>query len=204
MPIYETVEVQGIQFGFALMDGIVVKTLDVRRDNFASAIKRAADLYDVFERVAIFVELGYYNDSTQFEIRNALKAVDRVNYPPSKIVDKLRSGFDAYMEEVNKKVQTHNEAYSQRQTRRAKSGYVYLLQSPTQAYKIGYSNDPDNRIKTFGIQLPFEVEYIVLIETSDMVGLENQLHQRFADKCVNGEWFNLSDEDVTYIQGLAT
>jgi hypothetical protein len=83
------------------------------------------------------------------------------------------------------------------------TGYVYLLQSPTKAYKIGRSKNPENRLKTFSVKLPFEVEYIALIKTNDMVGLERQLHQRFADKRVNGEWFELSSEDVQYIQGLS-
>jgi hypothetical protein len=83
------------------------------------------------------------------------------------------------------------------------SGYVYLLQSPTKSYKIGRSKNPQDRLKTFSVKLPFEVEYIALIETPDMTGLERQLHERFAEKRVNGEWFELSEEDVQYIQGLS-
>lgn len=82
-------------------------------------------------------------------------------------------------------------------------GFVYLLQGPAGAYKIGRSIDPKNRLKTFGVLLPFEVEYICLLETFDMLGLESLLHERFADKRVNGEWFALSPADVDYIKGLA-
>lgn len=81
-------------------------------------------------------------------------------------------------------------------------GYVYLLQSDTGHYKIGRSKDPDNRIKTFGVKLPFEVEYIALIETEDMVKLETDLHDLYDHKRVNGEWFDLSPEDVELIKGL--
>jgi hypothetical protein len=83
------------------------------------------------------------------------------------------------------------------------SGFVYLIQSPTKAYKIGRTSDPQNRMKTFGIQLPFEVEYICIIETPDMIDLETKLHTRFSTKRINGEWFDLSPEDVEYIKGLA-
>lgn len=83
-------------------------------------------------------------------------------------------------------------------------GYVYLLQSPSKAYKIGRTRTPENRLKTFGVQLPFEVEYICLIATSDMYRLERQLHQRFATKRINGEWFALTPEDIEFIKGLAT
>lgn len=82
------------------------------------------------------------------------------------------------------------------------TGFVYLLQSPTSAYKIGRTNSPEDRMRTFGIQLPFEVEYIALIPTSDMVALERALHSRFASQRINGEWFALTPEDIEYIKGL--
>jgi hypothetical protein len=83
------------------------------------------------------------------------------------------------------------------------TGFVYLLQSPTSAYKIGRSKNPDHRLKTFGIQLPYEVEYLAVIPTDDMYTLESELHERYADKRVNGEWFELDDNDVEYIKSLA-
>lgn len=82
-------------------------------------------------------------------------------------------------------------------------GYVYLLQSPSTAYKIGRTVNPENRMKTFGIQLPFEVEYLAVIPTDDMYLLEATLHERFAYKRLNGEWFELSDADIAYIKALA-
>lgn len=83
------------------------------------------------------------------------------------------------------------------------AGYVYLLQSTTGAYKIGRSINPHNRLKTFEVKLPFEVEYVCVIATDSMVALEAALHGRFADKRVNGEWFALTPDDVEYIKGLA-
>ena len=81
-------------------------------------------------------------------------------------------------------------------------GYVYLIQSPTTAYKIGRTQDPDDRIKTFSVKLPFEVNYIRLIYTDDMYALEKALHDYFADKRINGEWFELEDADVTYLKHM--
>lgn len=101
----------------------------------------------------------------------------------------------------------YEESVSVRKERPAvnkpKPGYVYLLQSQSGHYKIGLTKNPEHRAKTFGIQLPFEVEFICLIQTEDMPTLETELHTRFADKRVNGEWFNLAPEDVEYIKGLA-
>lgn len=82
-------------------------------------------------------------------------------------------------------------------------GYVYLIQSPTGAYKIGRTKDPSNRMKTFTVKLPFEVDYVCVIETADMYTLEGDLHLRFNSKRVNGEWFRLEPQDVEHIKELA-
>lgn len=84
-----------------------------------------------------------------------------------------------------------------------KDGYVYLVQSPTGAYKIGRTMNPQNRLKTFHVKLPFEVDFVALIPTEDSWKLESELHGKFYKKRIRGEWFNLSPEDVEYIKSLA-
>lgn len=88
-------------------------------------------------------------------------------------------------------------------TRTSKPGYVYLLKSPLGAYKIGKTSNPDNRIKTFSVKLPFEVEYTCVIKCVDMNELEKRLHAKFADKRINGEWFALTTDDIEYIRWLS-
>lgn len=75
-------------------------------------------------------------------------------------------------------------------------GYVYILRSVSGHYKIGRTIDPNDRIKTFTIKLPFEVEYELVVKHEDHVWLEKELHQRFQHCRGNGEWFNLSPEDI--------
>lgn len=84
------------------------------------------------------------------------------------------------------------------------SGYVYLLETPEKGvYKIGKTKDPQNRRKTFGVLLPFHVDYLVLIETEDMHGLEKYLHRRFQrQRLLKSEFFELSERDVAYIESL--
>lgn len=85
------------------------------------------------------------------------------------------------------------------------AGYVYLIKdvSMTGHYKIGKTRNPHDRLSTFGVKLPFEIETVCLIRCDRYHELESNLHRQFADKRVNGEWFNLSPEDVEYIKGLA-
>lgn len=82
------------------------------------------------------------------------------------------------------------------------AGWVYLLRSADDLYKIGRTVDPNNRIRTFNVKLPFDVEYEHLIQTDNRFALETELHHHFAAQRVGGEWFNLSPEDVEYIKSL--
>lgn len=81
-------------------------------------------------------------------------------------------------------------------------GYVYLLQSPTKYWKIGKTNNPDDRRKTFEVKMPFEVEYAHLIPCYDMHKLEGELHSIFAAKRVKGEWFGLDAIDINWIKAI--
>lgn len=82
-------------------------------------------------------------------------------------------------------------------------GYVYVLQAPGGYHKIGRTINPDNRIETFNIKLPFRVEYRNIIQTPDMHSLESRLHQKFAHKRINGEWFyDLTERDLRFIDRL--
>ncbi|MCP4540114.1 MAG: GIY-YIG nuclease family protein [Chloroflexi bacterium] len=81
------------------------------------------------------------------------------------------------------------------------SGYVYLLQAGPY-YKIGASQTVDKRIKQLSTIPPFEIELICAIKTNTMYELERELHERFSDKQVRGEWFTLNDEDIVYIENL--
>jgi allophanate hydrolase subunit 1 len=82
-------------------------------------------------------------------------------------------------------------------------GYVYLIQSESGWYKIGRTINPEDRMKTFSVKLPFRVEYICLIQSEDMIALEAELHKRFEDQRFAGEWFDLTDNDVAYLKSMA-
>lgn len=84
-----------------------------------------------------------------------------------------------------------------------RDGYVYLIQADNGVYKIGRSQNPKSRIKRLGITLPYEIGVIHLIKSNQYIKAEKQLHDRFASKRLKGEWFDLSDDDVTEIKGIS-
>jgi hypothetical protein len=119
-------------------------------------------------------------------------------------MEQLESKLEAKQRLEDERRALKEQQRAQKQSR-SRAGYVYLLSAvhdPT-LFKIGRTSNPDDRVKTFNVKLPFPVEYVCLIQTDDMYALESELHQRYADKRVNGEFFALDEHDVTHIRQLA-
>lgn len=107
-------------------------------------------------------------------------------------------------ERETQRLQREAEKQVRRQNK-TRDGYVYLVQSLTALsyYKIGRTKKPEQRMKRFEVKLPFEIQPVCFIETKDMYALEKKLHERFADRRADGEFFALSAADVDYIKSLS-
>ncbi len=74
-------------------------------------------------------------------------------------------------------------------------GRVYLLRNGKH-YKIGKTDNLDQRIRHIRLAVPGKLELLHELETDDPTGIELYWHRRFASKRIEGEWFRLDSSDV--------
>lgn len=73
--------------------------------------------------------------------------------------------------------------------------YIYIMKCSS-FYKIGYSKNPANRLKTVRTHNPLEVKIIATLKTNNYIELERKLHDLFYNKRTRGEWFELKEDDL--------
>jgi hypothetical protein len=74
-------------------------------------------------------------------------------------------------------------------------GFVYLMKSG-RFFKIGRSNAAGRREYELAIQMPERLSTVHSIRTDDAAGIEAYWHKRFESRRKNGEWFDLTTDDV--------
>ena len=81
--------------------------------------------------------------------------------------------------------------------------YVYLMKDTANGrYKIGMSKKPEYRERTLQSEKP-EITLIcskMYSSRDEARKIEKELHQRFKNNRIRGEWFNLSDSEVKNVR----
>lgn len=217
-------EVDGFLFGFMagyageaeypVSNGLIVPTnlaIPSTIDDailFLNALRKAQEFADTLQRMFVIINKAHYilnYPNAEIEDSEAAHWLGECDYVLAQTVwnltDKERELVLGLRKRLDKKTALKDDKKASKRVQYT-GQFVYLLQSPTGAYKIGRTKNPADRLRTFGVLLPFEVEYVCVIETTDMYTLERNLHTKFTDKNINGEWFALTEDDVAYIKGL--
>ena len=126
----------------------------------------------------------------------------------TELVQKLReycSSVEEYsdvsavlVQEITSAVYENNAHQSKTATSKSKpSGFVYLVRSG-KLYKIGFSENHWRRKSELHKQTAEGIKEIHTISAiDDAPGIERYWHERFKDKRLHGEWFELSVEDIS-------
>lgn len=199
--------------GFVFMDGCVVIPHDLDLDDKVTlenlkAAQRATVVIDAYARLGDYVEYPLHKSFSRFDDEPLTLIAHFGQILTDQNLIRVPSNYYEYCAGAQLELERRRELDELKKKREARrkqptrSGYVYLLRSSNGFYKIGRTVDPDDRIATFSVKLPFDVEYEHVISCSDMYELETRLHVHFAFKRVNGEWFDLSPDDIAYIKSL--
>lgn len=71
--------------------------------------------------------------------------------------------------------------------------FVYIIKC-LDYYKIGYATNVSSRLSQLQTGNPFSLKLIVKIESCNAEELEKEIHSRFADYLIRGEWFSLNND----------
>jgi hypothetical protein len=93
------------------------------------------------------------------------------------------------------------EAKTQKQSKREKPGFIYLLKCG-QYCKIGRTKSVPSRLSALSIQLPERAELIHSFPTNRRQEAEARLHEQFSSQHINGEWFELTEEDISKLKTI--
>ena len=74
--------------------------------------------------------------------------------------------------------------------------FVYIIQAGnTNLYKIGYTNNPERRIKGLQTGNPQSLRFVTIYETPNPRELERKIHDIVAREKMVGEWFEIDHVD---------
>jgi hypothetical protein len=80
---------------------------------------------------------------------------------------------------------------------------VYIIKVNKRSYKIGKTSDLLKRLSGYHTHLPVLFKVVRQYLSDDMDDLEQGLHIVFQHKRIRGEWFELTDDDLTICDNIA-
>ncbi|MFD2627576.1 GIY-YIG nuclease family protein [Oceanobacillus kapialis] len=96
----------------------------------------------------------------------------------------------------------HLAPLSQRyDSRGVNTSFVYFIrESGMQRIKIGKANDPEQRKKELSTGSAHNHEIVHLIKSENPFKTESLFHKHFREKRCKGEWFNITEEELRWVQ----
>lgn len=76
---------------------------------------------------------------------------------------------------------------------------LYLIQSESGYIKIGISKRVERRLRDLQISSPEKLTLLFYQPLQKAELIEKKLHQRFSDKRLRGEWFDLTPDDIQWV-----
>ena len=169
--------------------------MKVECDNFVSAISMGYDLLEIVKAACSNANINvnierYYIDNLQ----DAITLEKKYNTP---FWAQIRNIIDEEAQKIRKRYEDRDvrleQHWIQMRNRKQKTYLIY----DNNMYKIGRSIEPENRLKQIKAHNP-AAKLICTIDKD----IEKELHNKYKNKRVGGEWFDLTESDISYIAGM--
>lgn len=82
-------------------------------------------------------------------------------------------------------------------------GFVYVLGCKEGYYKIGRTRDVQRRYIQVSSSVPYRLWICYVFPVGDAPHYERWLHDKFPSSRMRGEWFKLSDADLSTLENIA-
>jgi len=137
--------------------------------------------------------------------RNLVEAIDRHNANISTVARDFRFSRQCIYRYINKydlldlvKEKRRNSHQSDFDYDANGESIVYLIKESFNGYiKIGVSRNIKGRMAAIESNIPQKITLIGTIKSSQARKIEEKLHRKYADYCIKGEWFKLSDKQLS-------
>ena len=111
-----------------------------------------------------------------------------------------RADRDRRKEEREKKARERQEAKAKKAAE-PKKEYIYFIQQGDDGpIKVGYSTNPEKRLKTLSTASPHSLHLLKVVEGDET--LEKRIHTRFAEIRLGGEWLQATQDLLDFIESL--
>lgn len=146
-------------------------------------------------------------DNKDYNIELAQSLINLIckKFNLSNVSDNLSNPINNNHKTIYKDNSNQNNTYKSYSPKRKvnldEKGYVYIIKEDFYGmYKIGKAKNLGERLNLFNVQLPFDIKLIHVIWDRNYGIIEQLLHIHFDSKRLNGEWFNLSKDDIEWIR----
>lgn len=156
-------------------------------------------------RFPVVVDLRRAARNDRFPAHNTFGRLGPKKHWPRKVIEYCRKNgdLDDVITICDALVETKPDEAVKVPRKSHPMGSVYLVKAG-RYYKIGRTNSVGRREYELTLQLPEKPNTIHTVQTDDPAGIEEYWHRRFRDKRKNGEWFQLSSDDVRVFRSRKT
>ena len=125
----------------------------------------------------------------------------QISYPTEP--EKFLSGAIAITLNHNRINQITTCEFESQPRKNARDGVVYVIRAgQTNLYKIGRTINIDRRLRQLQMMNSQPLTIVKLIQCHDAIATETNLHQKFKLNRRQGEWFELSESAIEFLEVL--